>query len=167
MGTITVGDTLGALAQLGQSLTDSGNVSEDLLEFNRETAVVDTTELICKLMKEQGVSRATLADRMGKSKSYVTQLLKGSQNMTLRTISDVFTHLGKRFEASYEGKRPRVHTSTSLSYAVITHVTTVGDSSCDLNSTLPNRGPLLKISQDQLPIPLMDLLGKALPALPS
>jgi transcriptional regulator with XRE-family HTH domain len=57
--------------------------------FEQERAILDVTELISKLMARQNVSRAELARRLGKSKAYVTQLLDGRTNITLRTISDV------------------------------------------------------------------------------
>lgn len=59
----------------------------------QERAILEVTETVCRLMAEQGVSRSELARRLGKSKSYVTQLLDGEANMTVRTISDVFVAL--------------------------------------------------------------------------
>jgi transcriptional regulator with XRE-family HTH domain len=41
------------------------------------------------LMDTQDVSRSELANRLGKSKGHVTQLLGGNTNMTLRTLADV------------------------------------------------------------------------------
>jgi len=63
--------------------------------FNQECAILELTELICRIMQETGVGRAELARRLGKTKGYVTQLLDGRANMTLRTIADVFTALGR------------------------------------------------------------------------
>jgi len=63
--------------------------------FNQECAILELTELICRVMQETGVGRAELARRLGKTKGYVTQLLDGRANMTLRTIADVFTALGR------------------------------------------------------------------------
>ncbi|MCY3020138.1 MAG: helix-turn-helix transcriptional regulator [Planctomycetota bacterium] len=62
--------------------------------FQQERAILQVTELICQLMQEQGVSRSQLAKRLGKTNGYVTQLLDGETNMTLRTVSDVFLCLG-------------------------------------------------------------------------
>ena len=80
------------------------------LVWNQETAILDTTELICALMKEGGVSRSDLASRMGTTKGNITQILDGSRNMTIRTVSDVLTHLGHEFRASCKshqtGERP-------------------------------------------------------------
>ena len=63
--------------------------------YQQERSILNLTELICKLMEETGVSRSELARRLGKTKGYISQLLDGESNMTVRTISDVFTALGK------------------------------------------------------------------------
>lgn len=72
--------------------------SEDgILLWNQEQAILEITELICEIMESEGVSRKELADRLHKTKGHVTQLLDGTKNMTIRTISDVFTVLGYEF----------------------------------------------------------------------
>lgn len=68
---------------------------EGLALFQQEGFILEVTELICGLMSKQGVSKSDLAARLGKSRAYVTQLLAGRSNMTLRTISDVLTALGE------------------------------------------------------------------------
>jgi len=54
-----------------------------------ESFILDVTEEIHAQMEQLGVSRAQLAERMGKSKAYVSQLLSGSRNMTLRSLADI------------------------------------------------------------------------------
>ncbi|MFW5731715.1 MAG: helix-turn-helix domain-containing protein [Planctomycetota bacterium] len=66
--------------------------SARLLE--QEEAIMDVTELICEIMEDQGVSRSELAERLGTSKSNVTQTLDGTRNMTVRKISDMLFELG-------------------------------------------------------------------------
>lgn len=63
--------------------------------YQQERAILDVTELICQLMDEEHVTRSVLAGRLGRSRGYVTQLLDGRANMTVRTISDVFVALGR------------------------------------------------------------------------
>ena len=41
------------------------------------------------------MSRSELAKRLDRTKGYITQLLDGRANMTVRTISDVFTALDR------------------------------------------------------------------------
>lgn len=70
--------------------------------LRQEKFILEVTELICKLMKQQGVSRTELAERMGKSKGRVSQLLDGEANLTLRTLSDIFSALGHNVIVDYE-----------------------------------------------------------------
>lgn len=62
--------------------------------YQQERLLFDATELISRLIEKQDVSRAELAKRLGKSKAYVTQVLRGQNNMTLRTLSDLSYALG-------------------------------------------------------------------------
>lgn len=68
---------------------------EGMRLYQQERAILEVTELVCELMEEQDVSRSELAERLGKTKGYITQLLDGRTNMTVRTISDVFTALDR------------------------------------------------------------------------
>lgn len=70
---------------------------ELMKEFQRERLAIEITELISRLMEEQGVSRAELATRLGKSRAYVTKMLRHGNNLTIHTIADVFTALGRTF----------------------------------------------------------------------
>ncbi len=65
--------------------------------WHQERCIFETTERLCELMELHGISRSALAKRLGKSKGYVTQLLDGTANMTLRTLSDVYLALGFEF----------------------------------------------------------------------
>ena len=69
--------------------------------FEQESLAFEATELVCALLKGQGVMKAELANRMGKSKSYVTQLLSGSRNMTLHTFADLAFALGQKVEIKF------------------------------------------------------------------
>jgi transcriptional regulator with XRE-family HTH domain len=68
---------------------------ERMKHFQSVRLEMEITELVCELMDKQGVSRAELATRMGTSAPYVTKLLRGQTNMTLKTISDLFFALGR------------------------------------------------------------------------
>ena len=52
------------------------------------------TVKVLKAMDEQSVTQVMLAERMGCTQQYVSNLLKGSSNMTLETISKVEDALG-------------------------------------------------------------------------
>jgi transcriptional regulator with XRE-family HTH domain len=63
----------------------------------QERLILGATEAIVRLLEEQGVSRQELARRLGKSKGFVSQLLSGERNMTLRTLADLGHALGRSF----------------------------------------------------------------------
>jgi transcriptional regulator with XRE-family HTH domain len=63
----------------------------------QERLILDATETIVALLEERGVSRQELAARLGKSKGFVSQLLSGERNMTLRTLADLGYALGCDF----------------------------------------------------------------------
>lgn len=58
--------------------------------FEQERLFVEVTELLTSAMDVQGITRAELAQRLGKTKSFVTQVLRGRHNMTLRTLAGLF-----------------------------------------------------------------------------
>src|SRR5215470_910436 len=62
------------------------------LEYKRlveqETLIFEATEMIAELLESEDVSRKELADRLDRSKGFVTQILSGDRNMTLRTLAD-------------------------------------------------------------------------------
>jgi transcriptional regulator with XRE-family HTH domain len=81
-------------------IEEATSTPEGMRRFQRERAVESVTTLICDLMDEQEVSRSQLADRLGKTRGWVTQLLDGERNKTVRTLSDVFCALGHSLEFS-------------------------------------------------------------------
>lgn len=50
-----------------------------------------------KKLREQGMTRAELARRIGKSKPYVTKVLRGEANFTLQTMTALAEAVGARF----------------------------------------------------------------------
>lgn len=55
----------------------------------QETLIFEATEMISELLEADGVTRKELADKLGRSKGFVTQILSGNRNMTLRTLADL------------------------------------------------------------------------------
>jgi len=81
---------------MGETLTEKLTKTEEGMRlYQQERAILEVTELVCQLLDEEDVTRSELARRIGKTKGYITQLLDGRTNMTLRTISDVFTALNR------------------------------------------------------------------------
>lgn len=76
------------------------STSEGMAEFQQERVILDVTQMIRRIMKDQEITKADLAVRLHRSKAYITQLLDGRTNMTLRTISDVLCALDRCFDVS-------------------------------------------------------------------
>lgn len=68
------------------------HISEALLA--RERLIFNTTEDLLLAMQDSGMSRADIAKKMGRSKSFITQALDGTRNLTLKTLSDITFALG-------------------------------------------------------------------------
>lgn len=66
----------------GESEANAKLVVEELL-------IAEVTEAIWQAMENEGCSKTELAKRMGASKGYISQVLNGSRNMTLRTLADI------------------------------------------------------------------------------
>ncbi|WP_049722212.1 helix-turn-helix domain-containing protein [Gilvimarinus polysaccharolyticus] len=62
--------------------------------YAREELIYNVTEDLLVILEDHAISKAELAKKLGKSKSFVTQLLSGSRNMTLGTLSDICFALG-------------------------------------------------------------------------
>ena len=60
--------------------------------------VTQLTNEINWYMREQGLTRADLASRMGVSPGRVSQILGGGENLTLRTLAALSTALDARFD---------------------------------------------------------------------
>jgi len=72
-----------------------GDAGEDYRRlFNQETFILEVTESICKYMNENNISRTELARRLDRTKGFVSQVLNGSRNVTLRTLADILWALG-------------------------------------------------------------------------
>jgi len=73
--------------------------------YDCEALIMNVTEDILVAMESKNVSKADLAKLMNKSKSFVTQTLSGSRNMTLRTLSEIAFNLNIDVKISFKNKR--------------------------------------------------------------
>ncbi len=55
-------------------------------EYELEWLLLDIHEAVWAAMQARGVSRAELAERLGTSRAYITKLLEGQENMTVKTL---------------------------------------------------------------------------------
>lgn len=68
--------------------------------YFREDLIFEITESICKVMEEKHVTKAELSRRAGVTKSNITQLLSGDQNMRLATVADLLYALDSKLQVS-------------------------------------------------------------------
>lgn len=62
--------------------------------FAIEGAIADASQLICDLLESKNMKQADLARLLGKTPAYVSQLLSGKTNVTLKTLAEVAYELG-------------------------------------------------------------------------
>jgi transcriptional regulator with XRE-family HTH domain len=83
---------------LGEELRST---REGLIRSATEHAVVHVSKQIEELMEAKDVSRADLAKLLNCSNSWVTQLLDGENNKTIRTVAHVYALLDAQFEPTH------------------------------------------------------------------
>jgi transcriptional regulator with XRE-family HTH domain len=66
------------------------NENEDHARLvTEETLILEVIEEIWRVLQAQGKNKADLARALNTSTGHLTQMLKGSRNMTLRTLADI------------------------------------------------------------------------------
>lgn len=86
-----------------------------------EALAAEASEAISRLMAEQNVSKADLARKLNKSRAWVTQLLSGKANLTVRTLAEVVHALDSevKLNAQAPGWRLRAKAPVVKSQSVI------------------------------------------------
>lgn len=74
--------------------SERGEAYERLVR--QEEFILEVTERLTEALLEKGVTKAELARRMARTPGFVSQVLGGGRNLTLRTISDVAAALSLR-----------------------------------------------------------------------
>lgn len=75
--------------------------SKDTPEYELEWLLLDIEEALHTSMEAQGITRSELAERLGTSRAYVTKLLDGQENMTLKTLVRVANALEMKVDAKF------------------------------------------------------------------
>lgn len=57
--------------------------------LRQEELILNVTEALSERLEESGIAKSELADRLGKSRGFVSQLFAGGRNLTLRTVADL------------------------------------------------------------------------------
>ncbi len=73
-------------------------------QFIAEGLLLDINEQLVKLLQEQGVSKSVLAQRLGVSNAYISKLLNGNENLTIKQLVKIATVLGCKIDVALVSK---------------------------------------------------------------
>ena len=79
--------------------------------LREEELILEVTEAVSAVMQEEGISKTQLAKRLGKTKGFISQLLSGGRNLTLRTLAGLVDALGYRITIRVSKDRDRMSVS--------------------------------------------------------
>jgi predicted XRE-type DNA-binding protein len=77
--------------------------------FVAEGILIDINEQIVRLMEQQQMNKTTLARKLEVSNAYVSKLLGGNQNLTIRQLVKVVMVLESRLDVAVVPKDADVH----------------------------------------------------------
>ena len=75
-------------------------------DFLTEQAILEFTEKVVVAMERAGMSRADLARQLGVSKAFISKLLNGNPNLTVKTMVALAKALGCSLELSLCPQNP-------------------------------------------------------------
>jgi transcriptional regulator with XRE-family HTH domain len=67
---------------------------EDARGLRQEELIVEVTEALARALRSSGLTQSEVASRLGKTKGFVSQIMAGGNNLTLRTLADVAGAIG-------------------------------------------------------------------------
>lgn len=93
----------------GHSMRRGANFDRLVIQ---EQLILEVTEKLIEALGDAGVSRAELARRLGRTPGFVSQVLAGGRNLTLRTVADVAAALSMRPSLALSSEIERVPETT-------------------------------------------------------
>jgi len=90
-----------------RNLTDVERFEQSSTEsrrlLNQEKLILEVTEALSEAIEKRGLTRSEVAKRLGKTKGFVSQLLAGGRNLTLRTVADIADAIGISLKVAVQG----------------------------------------------------------------
>ena len=96
-----VSERPGAVGDLIERFRRDAERARNTPEYELEWLLLDIHEALWAAMQARGVSRSELAERLGTSRAYITKLLEGQENMTLKTLVRVANALEMKVSTKF------------------------------------------------------------------
>lgn len=77
---------------------------EETDEYHIEGLKLEITEQIFQAMEDKKVSQSELARRLGKNRAFISKILQGKNNFTLKTLVLIARKLGMEWEMKLRDK---------------------------------------------------------------
>ncbi len=77
------------------------DTEDERIEFKAIAIQLDILAEVNNLMKQNSITRKELADKLGKSKSFVSQLFSGDKMLNLKMLAKLQEILGAKFQSSF------------------------------------------------------------------
>ncbi|MGC3974147.1 MAG: helix-turn-helix transcriptional regulator [Nitrospira sp.] len=97
------------------------DVARNTFDYRVERVIFNIAEQVCKIIEGQGVSRSELAQRLAVSPAYVTKLLNGNPNLTIKTLLKISDALGQTLDIRFAPKL-EIAQSVTTSFVSDPHV---------------------------------------------
>jgi len=75
--------------------------TEDVRGLRQEELIIEVTEALARALRSSGLTQAEIAARLGKTKGFISQVMAGGNNLTLRTLADFAGALGCRVGVNF------------------------------------------------------------------
>jgi len=100
-----------------EALREKVNAARGTFDYRLEKILFQLGEDICLLMEQQGLSRTQLAERMGVSPAYITKILSGNPNLTIKSLLKLADAMGKELTLQFATRTAQKRSSLSRHFS--------------------------------------------------
>ena len=87
-----------------ETLREKINAARGTFDYRLEKILLQLGEDLCLLMEHQQLNRTQLAERMGVSPAYITKILDGNPNLTIKSLLKLSDALGRELTVQFAPK---------------------------------------------------------------